>query len=488
MSANTTYTAQRKKFPYDFHIVPEALIKLNEYARAAVVGSSSSEIGGIARLEMDKENCNIFILDVEMLPQSSSAAYFELDENALNEWMRRMIKEGRGEEISEWKSIVHSHPVGMGPTMSGTDVEEIKKFAQEGEAFSLIISASRTADSKNMKMHYCCNIHGEKHVIEDLPVAVALSTPRLALAQKLNAALLEEMDASNFNDKDRGLLTDMCRKFCSEMLPTMWDEERTILRQNIEEHVKQLIKPRTLQNAAVIRSQAKGTTHTKESVQKSVETAKERHQKQMEKRINDAVRESQSLSDDEQDYLGHANYDVTFTKHERELMYIEELFSIGFEQIDPQDLSKVVSNKRAKKARKLWQNRISILNNDIRQECGVGLYDWVVVDYERMKTKPEVIDTDLANTPHEITGFTDNHGTYAFEVANETFWAHELKLVKTFEKHREEERIAIMNESKELNEQERIEEQRALAAAADEMENEINSRENMVSEGAVTTA
>lgn len=159
-------TKKHNEFPFDVHIMPDTLWKLNQYAAAA----QPNEIGGLARLNF--EGKNIFVTDVKMLPQEATAGTFDITADDINKFTLEMVQEGRADELHEWCSIVHSHPVGMGPNMSGTDIAAIKRYAEEADAFSLIISASRSADSKRLLMHYCTNVRGEKVIYHDIPVSV----------------------------------------------------------------------------------------------------------------------------------------------------------------------------------------------------------------------------------------------------------------------------------------------------------------------------
>ena len=181
-------------------ITPECWRKLNLYATAAI----PNEIGGLARIQ-EGDDGDIFVVDVEMMPQVASPGTFDITATDIGAFTQRLVDEGRLDELSEWKSIVHSHPVGMSAHMSGVDVEAIKRFAEEQEAFSLIISGSRSADSTDLLMHYCCNVRGKHIIVSDLKVDVCSTGERIGFAEEFSEKIVAELGLSDVAVRKRAV-------------------------------------------------------------------------------------------------------------------------------------------------------------------------------------------------------------------------------------------------------------------------------------------
>jgi proteasome lid subunit RPN8/RPN11 len=225
---------------FKVHITPFALTKLNEYARAAL----PNEIGGLARIQ-SLDNGDVIVTDVKMFEQEASGVTFELSDDALTKFMQEMVKAGRAEELSEWCSIVHSHPEGMSAHMSGVDVSAIKRYAAEQDAFSLIISASRKADTQpgdaNLLMHYCCNGRaGGKIIVSDIPVHMATTQDRLALANDVAKFVRERL--GQMDDADLADIDNAAHVFATDLIPGLWKADREKLRAEADEQVPKLIK------------------------------------------------------------------------------------------------------------------------------------------------------------------------------------------------------------------------------------------------------
>jgi hypothetical protein len=128
--------------------------------------------------------------------------------------------------------------------MSCVDVDAIKRFAAEEDAFSLIISASRTADSDNLAMHYCTNVRGQKYIISDIPVETCYSQERLDMGSKMADMLIEEL-GNSLTEKDRKAILSKCATFAASELPDMFESDLKELTDYIKDDVKKLVKSDT---------------------------------------------------------------------------------------------------------------------------------------------------------------------------------------------------------------------------------------------------
>lgn len=235
-----TPSASLNRAPFDVWITPYALEKLNQYATAA----QPNEIGGLARLQMSGND--VFVIDVDMMPQTVTAAHFDIDSKVIADWTRKMFKAGKVDELSEWASIVHSHPIGMSPSMSGPDLDAIKRYASEEDAFSLIITASNDASSRRMSMNYCTNVRGQKLVIRDIPVRVAHTIKRSQLVTDLVGFLTERLGSLSQNDTD--LVRAAAAELAHEGIPGVLEHERIELRKKAEADVKEFVKQERMFN------------------------------------------------------------------------------------------------------------------------------------------------------------------------------------------------------------------------------------------------
>lgn len=243
-NSTKTYKASLKDNPFDVFITPHCLAKLNQYARAA----QPCEIGGLAKLEIrpaENGRATVFVMDVHMFKQEATGGSFEIDSQQITEFMQKLIKEDRTDEIAEWCSIVHSHPIGMSPQMSGVDVDAIKRYAAEEDAFSLIITASATAATgpQGLLMHYCTNVRGQKVIIEDIPVHMAYMNSREDFGKKLAKYILKGIDAE-LDDTDKASIESLTRDFVLHTLPGVSHAENERFREEADEAVKTLIQTR----------------------------------------------------------------------------------------------------------------------------------------------------------------------------------------------------------------------------------------------------
>jgi hypothetical protein len=151
-----------------FYMLPDVAARFSEYARAA----QPNEIGGFCRVQ--KSGKNFIVTDLKVFPQSASATFFEMDGRARNRWIMDMRKQGRKDELPEWNCMIHSHPEGCPPFLSGTDLEQIVELGHRRHFWSIIQTASKSnIMSLDWRVHY---YHGGNSgetppvLVKDIPV------------------------------------------------------------------------------------------------------------------------------------------------------------------------------------------------------------------------------------------------------------------------------------------------------------------------------
>jgi len=110
-------------------IFKEKAIKKIEYFTQLAPG----EISGLGKVE--KQGDKFIIEDVYLLKQTNSAAYTELDSEAINDFLIDMMS--KGEDLSKIKLWWHTH-ANFSVFWSGTDKDTIDKFANESYFISLV--------------------------------------------------------------------------------------------------------------------------------------------------------------------------------------------------------------------------------------------------------------------------------------------------------------------------------------------------------------
>jgi proteasome lid subunit RPN8/RPN11 len=132
-------------------LIIEPLIaqRFNAYAMYA----RPREIGGLLRVVEDDDG-NIRVIDLRIFPHlAASSGYFELDGAAVAQNNLDLARAGRKDEISQWCSLIHSHP-GFEPFLSSTDCENVLRLAGGGRAHSLICSAADNCADNYYAWHY----------------------------------------------------------------------------------------------------------------------------------------------------------------------------------------------------------------------------------------------------------------------------------------------------------------------------------------------
>lgn len=390
--------------PFTVWITPSCLEKINMYATEAVL-QKSSEIGGFARIE--ENGSDVFITDVFIPTQHATGAYFEISPEMDAEFMQTMMKAGKREEIKLYKSIFHSHPVGMSPSMSGVDVEAIKRRAEDGECYSLILSASRTCDSTKMFMHYCMNYKGKQMIFRDMPVFVGRDGDRMSWADELTATITKELLDDRATDSDKRQIQDAIRETICDVMPPTFEEDRKALRAQIAAEVAEKLPTRPKWTS--------GYQHTsgyKPNAQQALPVGRSGTQ---------VVAPSRTTT-------WPALADL-----ERQWKTVQRLHSIGYDKVDPENTNPkhFVTKAEAKKARKLHRRTITELNKKLRRETGIGVGDLVIALPEALTSNPGAVE--LMETPAEVEDFDFRNGLFSFTVEGDIYWSDELVVVTQYE-------------------------------------------------------
>lgn len=133
----------------EFTLDEEVAQKFNMYASAAY----PLEIGGLLRVVEDGPG-QYRAIDIRIFPHvTASGTYFELDGQEVAKFNMELVQSGRKDEITEWRSLIHSHP-GFSPFLSGTDRDNVKRLAGNRFAFSVICSARREGIGNYYAVHY----------------------------------------------------------------------------------------------------------------------------------------------------------------------------------------------------------------------------------------------------------------------------------------------------------------------------------------------
>ena len=150
----------------------EVAHRFNAYAQAAY----PYEIGGLLRIVHDSLGWRA--IDLMVLPQRVSGCTFALEEQALALINLNLSKDGRDDEIPEWRGIVHSHP-STAPFLSGVDINTLRNFTLDGFAFSVICRAETDTEHNVWSAHYA-QANPLPVLLQDFPLVP--TQPNLTLA------------------------------------------------------------------------------------------------------------------------------------------------------------------------------------------------------------------------------------------------------------------------------------------------------------------
>lgn len=381
--------------PFNVWINPDTLMKLNMYATEAIL-QKNSEVGGFARI-LEQGN-DVFVTDIFIPTQQSTSGTFDVTPEMDNEFMRSKMKEGNRADLPSWKSIVHSHPVGMSPSMSSTDVTAIQRRAEDTECYSLIISASRQCDSTNLLMHYCCKIGGKTLIFNDIPVNVAWDVARRDRADELADAMAKEMGAESKSDLAQ--MKDAFRDAMCNSLPVLFEKDRIELRKQIAADVKEKVSSRNFGfNSNYSYGVPKGSINRLPAIQPKKNRPSHQSTADMNQMLDKAHR----------------------------------LFAIGYDKVDLESSNpnKIITKEEAKKARRLYRKLVMEMNTELRKYGCAGYGDLVIVKPEALVENPAAID--LTMDPTEVEDFTIKNGMVSYVVGGDLFWSDEIEVMTTYE-------------------------------------------------------
>ena len=411
MTASTTQ-------PFNVWINPEVLEKFNMYAAEALI-QHNSEIGGFIKLEEDGEN--VFVTDVFIPKQQASGASFEVSAEMDNEFLRAMMKEKRLAEIPQWKGLVHSHPEGMGPSMSGVDVTAIQRRAEDSECFSLILSAKRSADSTRMAMHYCMKFKGKTLMFRDLEVKVGWDQERLEYANKMSEKIAKDLGATS--PASCATISDAIQSVICELPPT-FEEERKVLRDAIRAEVKEKITNRFGGGRSFSRGShdRKAQGDSKGSLYTPWLPSAAKYGEGLQAPLWGAEKRSKKG-------------DIPYTQQadlQKSWKNAQRLYAIGYDKVDPSNPNpnSIVTKGEAKKARGIHRKLMIELNKELAALGGPGMGDLVIVNILGIQNNPGAYDMHM--DPSEVEDFTIQNGAISFEVGGEIFWPEELEIVTPY--------------------------------------------------------
>lgn len=367
------------------------------------MAAQPTEIGGLAKIRIDGDD--VYVEDIAMIEQDASAITFNIDKDDIQKFTLKMVQEGKDDEIHQWCSIVHSHPIGMGAEMSLTDVDAIKRFAEDQDAFSLIISTASNRASLDMKMHYCANIKGRQVVFNDMPVHVCYNAERLKEGERLAKNLAKHFGILD-SPEDMKVMENACQSFMGSKVPHIFSKDRNKLRKDIEAEVKRLIKvpPKktyaqyTAGNDASSGYQYGGGYSNAWAYGEDEEWAAEMMGSSMTKELLNPT------------IIG-------------KLKSMEFLYGQAFLQENCPD-------ERKAKARRAWERLTLQVNEVLRQHGGVGVGDMVRLNPNEAKITPE--NRHLTVGDHEVQSAYGQWNLTLY-VDGEAFFPEELILIKPFD-------------------------------------------------------
>lgn len=115
--------------------------------------SGDREVGGFFEFHIDKDDDTI-ITDLTVLRQDASYAHFTIDAKVKALWLEKIV--GEGKDPSNF-GLFHTHPTGMGSSMSGVDVKQIEEMATDLPgvvARSMILSQGKMHPTMNEALYH----------------------------------------------------------------------------------------------------------------------------------------------------------------------------------------------------------------------------------------------------------------------------------------------------------------------------------------------
>jgi hypothetical protein len=145
-----------------------------------------SEWGCAVKLRRDDEHNVVFVEEWEPYKIDASSAYWESIDGERQRHADEIIAAGKEDELQYWNGLFHTHPIGSGASMSGTDKTQLEDMASGGHwAISIICPANREgevidnkfmyhyADSRPGGMFVCANLKptiGSPPITEEIEV------------------------------------------------------------------------------------------------------------------------------------------------------------------------------------------------------------------------------------------------------------------------------------------------------------------------------
>lgn len=129
--------------------------------------SGEREVGGFFEFEIDEDG-NTIILDLTVLRQEASVVHFTIDEKEKAIWLEKIVGEGKNPANF---GLFHTHPTGMGSSMSSVDVKQIEEMATDLPgvvARSMILSQGKMYPTVNEAIY----IEGRIWRNDDIPVTI----------------------------------------------------------------------------------------------------------------------------------------------------------------------------------------------------------------------------------------------------------------------------------------------------------------------------
>jgi hypothetical protein len=148
-------------------LMPDLIIPYNiarEWMMYGRIGyeDHNSEWGCAVRLQRDEEKHIIHVVEWEPYKIDATAGYWESIDGERQRHADELIAAGKEDELQEWNGLFHTHPIGSGASMSGTDKQQLQDMAAGGWwAASIISPANREGvvyENKFM-FHYADSRH-----------------------------------------------------------------------------------------------------------------------------------------------------------------------------------------------------------------------------------------------------------------------------------------------------------------------------------------
>ena len=133
--------------------------------------SGEREVGGWAEFHID-DNGNEIITDLRPLKQESTAVYFEISEKSNALFLEEIV--GEGKDPANF-FLFHTHPSGMGASMSSVDVKQIEEMARDLPG-KVVRSMILTQGKVHPLVHEAVCVDGKVFIKDDQQVTLLDTT------------------------------------------------------------------------------------------------------------------------------------------------------------------------------------------------------------------------------------------------------------------------------------------------------------------------